>query len=103
MKRTVYIKSIIKLETDEPDLSKLQVSVLGVSQYDYKVHAEVLEQDEWVSDPDNMVPHFFRNAPEKHIESLSKEIQKLEGHMEIAVFMLQRLTKRLKGAQYGSN
>jgi hypothetical protein len=101
MKRTVYIKSIIKLETDEPDLSKLQVSVLGISQHDYKVDAKVFEEDEW--NPDYPAEAVHIDFLKGNVAELKEEVRRLEGHMEIAVFMLQRLTKRLKGAQYGTN
>jgi hypothetical protein len=48
MKRTVYIKSVIKLETEEQDLRKLQVSLLGVSDKDYKVIADyAFEENQW--------------------------------------------------------
>ena len=48
MKRTVFIKSTIKLETEESDLTKLRVSLLGVSDKDYKVIADyAFEENQW--------------------------------------------------------
>ena len=95
MKRTVFIKSTIKLETEEQDLEKLRVSLLGVSDKDYEVVMQGMKVlDEW--NPDYPADEMHIKFLKQHIEELKAENQKFEQHMGIAVFMLQRLTKKLK-------
>ena len=94
MKSTVYIKSTIKLETDELDLTKLRVSLLGVSDKDYDVVMQGEAFYDW--NPDYPAEEMHIKFLKQHVEELKAENQKLEQHMGIAVFMLQRLTKKLK-------
>ena len=94
MKRTVFIKSTIKLETEESDLTKLRVSLLGVSDKDYDVVMQGEAFYDW--NPDYPAEEMHIKFLKQHVEELKAENQKLEQHMGIAVFMLQRLTKKLK-------
>ncbi len=94
MKRTVFIKSTIKLETEESDLTKLRVSLLGVSDKDYDVVMQGEAFYDW--NPDYPAEEMHIKFLKEHVEELKAENQKLEQHMGIAVFMLQRLTKKLK-------
>ena len=53
-----------------------------------------MEEHEW--NPDYPANEMHIKFLKEHVEELKAKNQKLEQHMGIAVFMLQRLTKKLK-------
>ena len=96
MKRTVFIKSTIKLETEESDLTKLRVSLLGVSDKDYDVVMQGEAFYDW--DPDYPADEMHIKFLKELVEGLKAKNQKLEKDVATTIFMLQRLTNKLKEA-----
>lgn len=96
MKRTVFIKSTIRLETEEEDLTKLQVSLLGVSDKDYDVVMQGEAFYEW--NPDYPAQELHINFLKETLEKSKAKNQKLEKDIATTIYMLQRLTNKLKEA-----